>query len=98
MHKTRWTPGPWTVAASGIHVVADNRRVAKVLRVADPSNDAMWTKERVFAHAHLLAAALKMYKALEFIVNDAPEGEDAVLSVEGYNRACAALAEADGTA
>ena len=45
-----------------------------------------------------LAAALKMYKALEFIVNDAPEGEDAVLSAEGYNRACAALAEADGTA
>jgi hypothetical protein len=35
-----------------------------------------------------------MLSALEFIVNDAPEGGDARLTVTGYNRACAAIAEA----
>jgi hypothetical protein len=44
----------------------------------------------------MLRAAPKMLAALEFIVNDAPEGEDAQLTAEGYNRACAALRLARG--
>lgn len=39
----------------------------------------------------------RLVEALEFIVNDTPEpGEDAQLTVEGYNKACAALAAARG--
>ena len=34
--------------------------------------------------------------ALDYIVNDAKPGEDARLTVDGYNRACAAIAKARG--
>jgi len=46
--------------------------------------------------AALAAAAPDLLAALQFIVNDAEPGEDAALSVEGYNRACAAIAKAKG--
>lgn len=47
----------------------------------------------------LRAQNAELLEALEFIVNDSPEpGEDAVLSVGGYNRACAAIAKAKGGA
>ena len=40
----------------------------------------------------------ELLTALSFIVNDAEPGEDARLTVEGYNRACAAIAKARGEA
>jgi hypothetical protein len=50
-----------------------------------------------FANARLIAAAPDLLAALSRIVNDSPEpGEDAVLTVEGYNQACAAIAKAMG--
>lgn len=45
--------------------------------------------------ASLISAASDMLAALKRIVNDSPEpGEDAVLTAEGYNQACAAIAKA----
>lgn len=45
----------------------------------------------------LTEANFNLLEALEFIVNCQPEpGEDAVLNVEGYNKACAALSKAKG--
>lgn len=38
----------------------------------------------------------ELLAALQFIVNDAEPGEDARLTTEGYNRACAAIAKAEG--
>lgn len=53
---------------------------------------AVTTNEK---YGPLLAAAPDLLAALEFIVNDTPEaGADAVLSVAGYNAACAAIAKA----
>ena len=40
------------------------------------------------------AAVPGLLAALQFIVNDAPAGEDAQLTVKGYNMACAAIAAA----
>ena len=49
------------------------------------------------ANATLAAAAPDLLAALKRIVNDSPEpGEDAVLTVDGYNQACAAIAKAQG--
>ena len=58
------TPGPWV--ADGIHISADKHggRVAKALRVFDPSNGSIWTQERVEANARLIAAAPKLLAAL----------------------------------
>ena len=36
----------------------------------------------------------ELLAALQFIVNDAEPGEDAQLTVTGYNKACAAIAKA----
>jgi len=43
-------------------------------------------------------AAPKLLAALKRIVNDAEPGEAAQLTVDGYNQACAAIAEAEGAA
>ena len=48
-------------------------------------------------NAALVVAAPDLLAALEYIVNDIPEpGEDAELTVKGYNLACAAIAKAKG--
>lgn len=43
-------------------------------------------------------AFVALLAASHFILNDAKPGEDAVLSAEGYNRLCAAIALAEGHA
>lgn len=52
------------------------------------------------ANLALIAAAPELLAALQFIVNDTPRGpgEDAELTVTGYNLACAAIAKARGGA
>ncbi len=48
-------------------------------------------------NANMISASRDMLDALERIVNDSPSpGEDAVLTAEGYNQACAAIAKARG--
>lgn len=72
------------------------------IRTADGESPAVakvchqsWTPEEIERHSHLLKSAPKLLAALLHIVNDTPvPGEDAVLSVDGYNLACAAIAEA----
>lgn len=54
--------------------------------------------DECLANAALIAAAPELLEALMFIVNDAKPGEDAVLSVKGYNKACKAIAKAEGRA
>lgn len=49
--------------------------------------------ERESGLREALAAALA---AMLYVVNDAEPGEDAVLSTEGYNRLCAAIARLEG--
>lgn len=46
------------------------------------------------ANAKLIAAAPLLLEALDFIVNDCEPGEDAKLTVAGYNKACAAIKKA----
>lgn len=52
-------------------------------------------KEEGEANLALTLAAPDLLEALEFIVSDYPEpGEDAELTVNGYNKACKAIAKA----
>ena len=69
---------------NGCHVVTDRDSQGRI--VVRLYEDQFRTLQ---ANAELLAA-------LEYIVNDAEPGEDARLTVEGYNRACAAIAAAKG--
>ena len=46
--------------------------------------------------AALIAAAPELLAALLYIVNDCEPGEDAQLTVTGYNLACAVIAKAKG--
>lgn len=52
-------------------------------------------EEENLSNARLIAAAPELLEALLFIVNDFPEpGEDARLTVDGYNKACEAINKA----
>jgi len=59
-------------------------------------SDTEKQEAEVRANARLIAAAPELLAALQFIVNCAEPGEDAVLDVDGYNLACAAIAKATG--
>jgi len=55
------------------------------------------TPEQCRANAYLIAAAPELLEAALYVVDDTPTpGEDAELTVEGYNRLCAAIAKAEG--
>lgn len=89
LNRPLWEP--WTAypeAAPGLTVGSTNH-TEPVCRVSGYLRDAV-------ANARLIIASPELLAALEFIVNDAEPGEDARLTTEGYNRACAAIAKAIG--
>lgn len=83
--ENKHTPGPWTVGDTPAIVYDDNACEVAM---------ATFNQESFEANARLIAAAPELLAALEFIVNDAEPGEDARLTANGYNRACAAIAKA----
>lgn len=107
---TKHTPGPLYVSKTGmlddypdgplvlaVHAAGDNPRdvyeTALIVCNGDLSEDEAWANGKLYASAPDLLAACK------FVVNDCPEpGEDAQLTVDGYNRLCAAIAKAEGQA
>jgi hypothetical protein len=97
------TPGPWTLSPCddssdiAIHGYNDGQH-QWIGDVVCDSDSWHATDANRNANAMLIAAAPDMLAALRTIVNDSPEpGEDAVLTVDGYNQACAAIAKATGT-
>ena len=58
----------------------------------EPRIGARKVNEKLFNHC--VNNFMPLLEALEFIVNDAEPGEDARLTADGYNRACAAIAAA----
>lgn len=91
------TPGPWFINGPFDH---DNDLFIRTSidgENFDIANLSCDETEDTKANASLIAAAPDLLAALEFIVNDliAP-GEDAHLSVDGYNKACAAIKKAKG--
>ena len=90
VRSENFTAGPWCVhsGARGLEIhPADDEHGE------NPIADVLTSE----ADARVLAAAPELLAALEKILNDCPEaGENAVLSVDGYNKACAAIAKAKG--
>lgn len=80
------TPEPWvtvSVARDAVRLAVDGR----VNDAWDSLTENACAGKNPKAFDDLLAAA-------EFVVNDAPEGGDAELTVKGYNTLCAAIAKA----
>lgn len=90
MSAATFTPGPWVASP---FTVRDRLNQIEVADCVTERNQTLPLDERE-ANARLIAAAPELLEALLFIVNDAEPGEDAQLTVEGYNRACAAIAKA----
>lgn len=96
MNEFKHTPGPWFFNNTynvGPEVQTGATRIAHLgERVA---YGTLCSKEEAIANAKLIAAAPDLLEALYFIVHCTPEpGEDAVLNVEGYNKACKAIQKA----
>lgn len=108
--QVKHTPGPWEMQPDQRHhedempITAHGPGGPVVCTVwpmgedfDEPEDDSTWQPVNMLANARLLAAAPDLLAALEFIVNDVPEpGEDAQLTTDGYNRACAAILKARG--
>lgn len=95
--KTKWenmehTKGPWIVS-SGTIVCDKSARIVSQGVCFDGLGVPI---KEATSNARLISAAPDLLEALQFIVDDAPEGEDARLTVDGYNKACAAIAKAEG--
>lgn len=86
------TPGPWGIDRDDRGVIDSIGPVTWWAKyAADGGLDAS------DADARLIAAAPELLEALLYIVNDTPTpGGDAELTAEGYNRACAVIAKAEG--
>jgi hypothetical protein len=96
------TPGPWQAKFSlsegrdGAWVVVDgNSDNLDVLAIVDDENTRAELGQSAESNAIAIAALPDLIAALRFIVNDVPApGEDAQLTIKGYNLACAALGKA----
>lgn len=94
------TSGTWTVTSQG-YVASDAGGYVPIVTPFTPKAHRDMhggaTSEAI-ANARLFAASKDLLGACMFVVNDAEPGEDARLTVEGYNRLCAAIAKATGLA
>jgi len=101
---TKHTPGPWKPEQQDARLCVRGCESLHMVYVerSNPSHNVGGTVKHVIAEncepedARLIAAAPDLLSALDYIVNDAKPGEDARLTVNGYNRACAAIAKARG--
>lgn len=101
---SKHTPGPWVanVRKLGAARIEAPGRLVGFVSADETIEDAHGrihetTSAEAKANARLIAAAPDLLEALLHIVNDTPEpGEDAELTVIGYNKACAAIAKARG--
>lgn len=98
MKSMKHTPGPWTAkfgpGAGGGYQGVDGPNGERIALCDEDTRMGVFTRE---ANARLVAAAPDLLAALLHIVNDTPTpGGDAVLTVKGYNMACAAIARAEG--
>lgn len=93
---TKHTQGPW-ILHNNIEVFGGTKESHFEVKISfnewkpDYSNF-----EEAEANARLITAAPELLEALKYIVNCADPGEDAELTVDGYNKACAAIAKAEG--
>lgn len=90
------TPGPWEIELEYDNTLGGYRIRSEYGASALPCNPALAVgrdQKSAMANARLIAAAPDLLSAAQFVVNDTPKpGEDARLTVEGYNRLCAAIA------
>lgn len=77
-------PGCSDIMTLGLAELSKSGRLRELIKESGDFDAAMQS----------LLAAPDLLEALKFIVNDGEPGEDAVLSVKGYNLACAAIAKA----
>lgn len=95
--KGEWVTGKTKFWEQCIYHKESGYLVAKAInrkREAEAINE---NDEETLSNARIIAAAPDLLEALKFILNDCPiQGEDAVLSVNGYNKACNAIAKAEG--
>ena len=88
-HETKWTPGPWGIEGAGL----DNNRYYQIVPLTK-AGELDWAREigetvdDNIANAHLIAAAPRLYAALEALFG--AFGHKEIAEAE------AALAEARG--
>lgn len=79
--------------ASAPELKAENERLKKRIQDLEFMNEKQYSLNLDY----LKSVNAELLEALRFIVNCQPvAGEDAVLNYEGYNKACAAIAKAEG--
>ena len=83
----------WSIGSGDdyLNVMIQDRKGNNIAEVICPFEA---DKPLVDKRARVIAAAPDLLAALEFIVNDMEPGEDAKLTVKGYNKACAAIKKA----